>query len=407
MQRHSRTFAVIILIIILMIAFSQCVHETTAFTDGRGKEYAGASKCISCHKNIYESYINSAHFITTTPASKETVKGSFNPDSNTYYYRPELKVSMENRDTGLYQVAYLNGTERKAARFDIVFGSGRKGQSFVYWYKDHILQLPVSYYVPEKSWVNSPNYPPHNVKFDRNVTIGCFECHASYINKTSETVANEEPVDHFDRDNIIYGIDCERCHGPAATHVDFHEKNPEEKKAAFIAGSKNLSRDGKTAMCAVCHSGSTQTMQVPFNYKPGDKLSTYIYPSREPINNADAEVHGKQYQLLYASKCFIKSPLLNCSSCHNPHIKERDDPALFSRKCMNCHNTTGHKFCSMTSLVGPSIINNCIDCHMPAKSSKIITVKSQINTTAIPALVRTHFISIYPAESERFLSRKK
>ncbi|MEO5999704.1 MAG: hypothetical protein ABIN89_23110 [Chitinophagaceae bacterium] len=401
MKRFKRTLTVAAIIIIMLFIFSNCIQENKSGNDARGNDYAGSAKCGSCHRAIYNSYKNTAHYVSTGQASSETIKGSFHPDSNVYSYRPTLKVTMVKRDSGLYQVASIDGIDKQAQRFDIVFGSGRKGQSYAYWFGDHIFQLPVSYYVPAKTWVNSPNYPPHNVKFNRNVLIGCFECHASFIEKTSEEVANNELVDHFSRENIIYGIDCERCHGAAAKHVVFHEANPQEKKGMYLPASNKLSREEKLTMCSLCHSGPGKTKKSPFYYNPGDKLTDYLYADNSPVTNADIEVHGKQFQLLSASQCFIKSRELNCSSCHNPHVQERDKPALFSQKCMNCHSLANHNFCKIAPEIGSSIVNNCIDCHMPAKPSNVITVMSQSKATNIPALVRTHLIAVYPDEKIR------
>lgn len=56
---------------------------------------------------------------------------------------------------------------------------------------------------------------------------------------------------------------------------------------------------------------------------------------------------------------------------------------------------------------GTDIRNNCVDCHMPARPSALITMKSQRQTKPIPALVRTHYISIYPDETKKFISMQK
>ncbi len=314
---------------------------------------------------------------------------------------------MEQRDSGFYQVAYIDNVEKQAARFDIVVGSGRKGQSYLYLFGENIFQLPVSYYVPGKSWVNSPNYPPKNVLFNRNIPVGCFECHSSYVKKTAAKPVGDDLIDYFDKNQLVYGIDCERCHGPAAKHVNFHENNPQEKQPKFIATFSNLARQQKLDMCASCHSGARETITSAFYFKPGEKQSDYLYPDASVVTTADIDVHGKQYQLLTASKCFIKSKTLTCSSCHNTHVTERDNMIEFSKRCMSCHNNPNHSFSKMTPSSGADIENNCIDCHMPARPSALITMKSQSQLTPIPALVRTHYISIYPEETKKFVLMRK
>ena len=66
--------------------------------------------------------------------------------------------------------------------------------------------------------------------------------------------------------NSIFNIDCERCHGPAAAHVRFHESHPEEKKSAFLVSYQSLmDRERKIDLCAVCHSG-TKTYSVEIHF---------------------------------------------------------------------------------------------------------------------------------------------
>ncbi|MEO5893426.1 MAG: cytochrome c3 family protein [Ferruginibacter sp.] len=375
--------------------------------DFRGEEYIGSSKCITCHKEIYDSYSKTAHNLSSLPASKEAIKGSFEKDSNVLYYRPTLKVVMEQRDSSFYQIAYIDDIERQGARFDMVVGSGRKGQSYLYWVNENIFQLPVSYYVPGKSWVNSPNYPPKNVQFNRNIPIGCFECHSSYIKRTATKPSGHYLVDYFDKTQVIYGIDCERCHGPAAAHVNFHEKNPQEKEPKYIGNIAGLARQEKLDMCAMCHSGARETIKSTFTFKPGSKLADFLHPDTSTLNTSRIDVHGRQYQLLTASKCFIKSTQLNCFSCHNTHVEERNNMSAFSAKCMDCHKIPNHDSVEMPTTLRGNIANNCIDCHMPARPSALITMTTQTQSAPIPALVRTHYISIYPDETKKYILKQK
>ncbi len=406
LKRHKRKISILVFICSLTLVFNYCVNKQKRSNDPRGENYVGSAQCITCHKSIYDSYINTAHNKSSLPASKNAIKGSFAKDSNVLYYRPSLKVVMEQRDSGFYQAACIDDIEKQEARFDIVIGSGRKGQSYLYWYGDNIFQLPVSYYVPEQTWVNSPNYPPKNVLFNRNIPVGCFECHSSYIKKTASKPIGNDLIDFFDKNQVIYGIDCERCHGPAAKHVNFHENNPQEKKPKFIATFATLSRQEKLDMCAMCHSGAREAFTSAFYFKPGEKLTKYLHPDTSAVTTSHIDVHGKQYQLLTASKCFIKSKTLTCSSCHNTHVEERDNIAEFSRRCMSCHNNPNHNWTENAAL-SADIVSNCIDCHMPAKPSALITMKSQSKAAPIPALVRTHYISIYPDETKKFTSMQK
>ena len=407
MKNSKHILVAITAICLLVLAGSRCMDKNTASTDPRGEAYAGDATCSNCHKNIHASFLSTAHNKSSSPANRQTVKGNFAPPLNAYFYRPDVKVVMEQRDSGLYEVAYMNGIEKRASRFDIAVGSGRKAQTYLYWDGDKIFQLPVSWSVVANSWVNSPNYPPHQVRFDRNIPIGCFECHGSYIKVTSTEVAGTRIMDNFDKNGLVYGIDCERCHGPAARHALFHETHPGESKARYMVSYSSLSLQQKTDMCAVCHSGIHPTIQSTFHFTPGDTLDNHFFAPSVATAVDDIDVHGNQTQLMKASQCYIKSASLTCTSCHDTHTSERNNMVAFSLRCMHCHNNENHNFCTMAPALGASITNNCIDCHMPAKPSRLITLLSNGQSSPAPNLVRTHFISIYPEATRRFIALKK
>lgn len=396
MKNHRRTLLATIALCLLVIIATQCMDANGGGNDPRGLVYAGPEKCAGCHKDIHASFMGTAHNMTSSIASKKTIKGNFNSPANEYYYRPDVKVVMEERDSSLYQVAYQNNSEKRASRFDIVVGSGRKAQTFLFWEDNNIFQLPVSWSVVANNWVNSPNYPPHQVRFDRNIPAGCFECHGSYIKVTSNKTVGDRIIDDFDRNKVVYGIDCERCHGPAAKHALYHEEHPEEKKPMFITSYASLQRQQKTDMCAQCHSGLHTTLRSVFAFRPGDTLANkFFIPSAPVIDIHNLDVHANQAQLLQASQCFIQSKTLNCTSCHNIHQNERTNMAVFSQRCMNCHTTANHNFCTLHSVAQAGTSDNCIDCHMPVQASKVITLLSNGKSSPSPNMVRTHFIAVY------------
>jgi hypothetical protein len=210
----------------------------------------------------------------------------------------------------------------------------------------------------------------------------------------------------FDRSSLIYGIDCERCHGPAANHVNFHTEFPNEKKAKYITTYSSLTRDQKLDACAVCHSGNKGMYnRSAFVFKQGDTLSKFREPDFTPQDPDPAalDVHGNQNGLLSASKCFRMSNM-DCSTCHNVHVNEQANLAVYSQKCMQCHNGANHNLCKMADELGAAMKNNCIDCHMPAKPSNAIKVETANGKMAVPYMVRTHHIAIYPEESKKVMA---
>lgn len=381
---------------------SQCVIKDPrpAKKDLRGDDFAGAAACISCHKGIYDTYVATAHYNTSSPASGESVKGSFTAPYNVFTFSNEIKVVMEERDSGLFQAGYINGELKEAHRFDITVGSGQKAQTYLYWKDGKYLQLPLSYFVPVHGWANSPGFPPSHPKFDRIIPSTCFGCHSSMVALRNVQMKGRSLSEEFEKNLLIYGIDCERCHGPAAAHVAFHTVHPEQKEAMHIKSAGTLNNQQKLDMCGLCHSGLRTPQRSAFDFRPGDALNDYFYPDfSRPAKPAELDVHGTQFQLFTASKCFIKSRNMNCSSCHNPHRNERNNLRVFSQRCMECHNTRVRSFCKMTSVPAATLAENCIDCHMPALPSGRITLLANGEVSPVADSIRTHLIAIYKSKA--------
>ncbi|HYJ62589.1 MAG TPA: hypothetical protein VEV62_02510 [Parafilimonas sp.] len=113
---------------------------------------------MNCHKDIYVSHIKTAHYLTSGVANAQSIKGSFEADKNSFVYNKFMKVVMEKKHGNFFQLAYAGNEEYQSEPFDIVIGSARKGQTYLYWRGDKLFQLPVSYYSTLNSWCNSPGF---------------------------------------------------------------------------------------------------------------------------------------------------------------------------------------------------------------------------------------------------------
>ena len=262
-----------------------------------------------------------------------------------------------------------------------------------------MFQLPVSYFTPANSWMNSQGYSSSEVNFNRVITLRCLECHTTYV-QTDASKKKENPH-KLSQDKIILGIGCERCHGPAQKHVSFQTENPTEKVGKYIINPRKMSSFQQMNSCGLCHAGPAKSIRPEFTFEAGDTLDKFF--DLPVLVDSSADVHGNQYQLISASKCFLKSAGMNCSTCHNTHNNERGNLALFSSRCITCHSEEKHTMCSMKNKIGNSIKSNCIDCHMPNNPSKNLIMQNTSFETPIPAMVRTHLIKIYPEESKKII----
>lgn len=365
-----------------------------------GQEFAGSETCVKCHQAISASHKLTPHYLTSGLGKPENVRGSLDSGKNVFMLNEGLEIVMEKTPSGIFQRALVNDVEVDKKPIDIVLGSGRQGQTYLFWKDDVLFQLPASYHAPSDTWSNSPGYPTDQILFNRSISARCLECHSTYFKIGKATVDGET----FDRKQVLLGVDCERCHGPAGRHVTFHEEHPGENKAKYIVNPAQLSRKQKLDNCALCHSGMRNTFMPSFSYSVGDDLDEFLFPIHPVDSSETLEVHGNQFGLLSSSKCFKMSEM-DCSSCHNVHVKETRNVNVFSVRCMNCHKKGSDNFCTQPEVPGLVLSKNCIDCHMPALPSRKVFLRSSGNEKSTPFFIRTHLIGNYEKQVRLFLEK--
>jgi hypothetical protein len=345
---------------------------------------ASDDQCLTCHKN-YSGYFTTAHHFTSRLASKESILGKFDDVLKTA--EPELFYRLEARPDGFFQTGVL-GTPPDAVsisqRFDLVIGSGRKGQTYLYWGEnDQLFQLPVSYWTALGSWVNSPGYGDRTLDFSRPVLPRCLECHASFF----EPVTSANVPNRYRRADYVLGVSCERCHGPGAQHIALNSAPNAKPAQQAIVNPAKLPRERQIDLCGLCHAGVGVSKTAPFSFAVGNVLANYIQFD-QPKPDEPLDVHGNQLELLERSKCF-KSSNMTCSTCHDVHRPQRD-PAYFSDKCLQCHKVQS---CGLFPKRGRALVGKCVDCHLPNQNSNVIF--SSHDRVRITPQVRNHWIKVY------------
>lgn len=352
--------------------------------------YAGAAACAQCHEKEARTYASTAHAIDSSLPSTKTILGDFSPlHAVLRTSNPNLVYAMVARPDGFYQSAVnISDPQHLTAqseRFDIVVGSGRHGQTYLYWKDDKLFELPVSYWTYTHQWVNSPGYPDGELHWDRAVQPRCLECHVSYFTSVPP------PANRYVKGSLVLGIDCERCHGPGALHVARERSatpprpgSPEEA----IVNPAHLNRDQQMGLCSLCHAGPGPERGPALSYVVGDNIEDFLKLT-PPAPNTPIDVHGNQAGALEESKCFT-SGKLTCSTCHNVHETQENADA-FSRHCMECHEL---RACGQYRTMGLAIGGKCIECHMPVGKSGVI--ESSAAGHRMQATMRAHRIAIYP-----------
>ncbi|WP_316633215.1 multiheme c-type cytochrome [uncultured Flavobacterium sp.] len=394
-------------IIILAVFLSNCANKSDEYIDPRGTDYAGSESCIQCHQTQFDLASHSSHFKATAPATLENVLGSFSKGNHVFIYDKNTKLVMEKRNDSLYQVLYKNGKEVEVHPYDIVFGV-KHAQTAAFWKNYYTYELPISYYHSLNSWGTSPGYPTDKPFFNREVVKECYGCHSSNIASRYVTTASDKvntmamEVETFmDKNTLIYGIDCERCHGPAKEHVKAHLKFPHLKTAKNIVSIKGLSRQQRLDACAICHSGNDKIkLKSRFQFRPGESLNDYFRATPSSNDSLHFDVHGNQFGLLAQSKCFQKSEVMDCMTCHNSHENSRANLATYSKICMSCHQDLKHNETTLKTMSGSLLANNCVECHMPKKTSNAISFKLSNSKQLSNYILRTHKIGIYPTNKK-------
>jgi Cytochrome c554 and c-prime len=361
--------------------------ERSPLVTGR-QNYVGDEACRACHLEKAQNYWKTAHHLSSRLPTKDSILGSFAEGKNIFRTsNPALYFRMDSKADGFYQSSFLGnppGTRSRTERFDVVIGSGRVGQTYLFWKDDYLFQLPVSYWVDLDSWINSPGYRDGVEKFDRPVAPRCLECHLTY----AEAQASSGQENKYKPGSLVLGISCERCHGPGRQHVDAMTSS--NKGAPAILNLTKLTRERQIDICAQCHGGRRIPMTVPFSYTPGEPLdNSYSRVAMDP--GAMVDVHGNQVALLQMSRCYQSSSDLVCSTCHDVHQPQRD-AAGFSTYCLKCHRPQA---CGEFPRLKEKITGDCINCHMPVQSSNLIISNS--NGKKVRAMVRSHWIKIYPS----------
>lgn len=360
-------------------------------SDGRsGAAFVGDDACVACHEERVHAFHQTAHAKTSRLPGAETIRGQFGSESNVLRtVNPNLVFVMEANDKGFYETAHMKTSDTeelsRSERIDIVVGSARKGQTYLYWDGDQLFQLPVSYWTELDSWVNSPGYIDGTADFDRAVVPRCLECHASSFEN------RPPPENRYNLASLVLGVSCEKCHGPGGEHIArFRSKAPPKTPSEFaIVNPSRLSRARQLDVCALCHEGAGEPLAPALSFVPGEELDRYLAFARQDAK-AHVDVHARQVPLLERSRCFQLSKTMTCTTCHDVHTPQRD-AASFAPRCLTCH---GVESCRAFPKLGHAIDSLCIDCHMPLQvTGKIVTM---VDGRTVRPMVRNHQIAIYP-----------
>jgi hypothetical protein len=222
----------------------------------RDEGYVGPERCAECHARNHETWFASYHRTMTQVVTTETVQAPFEGRTPTLE-GVAWELGREGERCFAAPVLVSDDPaqpEQRGPAREVVLSTGSHHYQ-IYWLAAReglgMDQLPLVWQRGENAWVPRKSLflkPPEPASLETGRwEAGCIKCHAT--NGTSEHESGGTRVADF-------GISCEACHGPAATHVAWH-RDPAHAEAetppeAELAHPRLLPKERSAEVCGQC-----------------------------------------------------------------------------------------------------------------------------------------------------------
>ncbi len=338
----------------------------------RPKNYAGSESCRECHEKICDLY--ATHPMGRSMGSISSVETIEQYPSGPIHTAGQRGYRVERTDDTVWHHEFrVDSTgevvydQRETVKYAV--GSGQRGRAYLIESNGVLRQSPIGWYSTEDVWDLSPGYAvDSHPRFQRRIGDGCLYCHAGQVDSIGHDRYAEPAF-------VEAAISCERCHGPASQHVEFH-RNAEKQGDIQdnIVNPAKLDIAARESVCNQCHLQGLYTIprygRSFHDFRPGDRMEDILICLVSPDANTDGQPSRvvSQVEQMRQSKCYIESQAeLGCTSCHDPHspapAANRD--VYYQDRCNVCHHDRQCLLPPAEQQLAPAF-GSCIACHMPA-----------------------------------------
>jgi ssDNA-binding Zn-finger/Zn-ribbon topoisomerase 1 len=305
--------------------------------------YVGSEACRECHPGESALFERSGHALTLRAAASVPLARKLNGRAVTDPERPDVQWTYALRDGRFQATRSLNDGTAERFVLEYAFGSDHHATTFVTLdaaAKRPALEHRLTHYSADDTFRITPGqsaekpFPvttPHGRELPDWETLKCFRCHATRVSAASAEVLNAR--------EMIPNVSCERCHGPAGSHVEKARAGKTELSMTF--GADRWTASSQMALCGQCHRHPDQAL--PGRLRPEvPGLARF-----QPVG-------------IMQSKCYTASDgAFTCINCHDSHARASSDRANYESACLKCHQAGSRALCPVSPRSG------CIECHMP------------------------------------------
>ena len=335
-------------------------------------DFAGAVQCAPCHRAQYDKQRLSHHAGSLAPILKSALPRKL--AGHTVRESNGLAFTYAMSPNGI-SVSVARGGEQSSATLEWAFGAGVQGITPVGRIGSRYFEHRVSWYPREgragltighHAAAPDPIAEALGHLQSAETIYRCFNCHATGV-QTGPDLSGMRP-----------GIECERCHGPGAIHVEQRTLDvmvggpSEESSDASIVNPGKLPPEIRDDVCAQCHlAGDARVLQPGKDYldfRPGTALGDVVAIFSVPQTIKGSHfVALDQFEQVKMSRCWtVSKGKMGCISCHDPHIQLQGEQAadFFRTRCLSCH-APGSCREPLAQRQATSPPDNCVQCHMP------------------------------------------